>query len=151
MAHQKRLQLFLEALRSGKYEQGSSVLSRVTADGTVKHCCLGVAVQVAIDNGFPIRVSDKISDIPDGTEEKALLYVDDLGSCYRGLLPKPLMEWYGFSAPQVRYANDSQRDSDVHLTWADADATSATVLNDEMSLDFGDIADAFERTYGENR
>lgn len=38
---------WLEALRSGKYEQGKEFLHRIKADGTSQYCCLGVACAIS--------------------------------------------------------------------------------------------------------
>lgn len=43
---------WVAALRSGKYPQGHGRLSRKTADGTSKFCCLGVLCEVLVDEGL---------------------------------------------------------------------------------------------------
>ena len=40
------------ALRSGKYQQGTNHLKYVDNEHNVRHCCLGVACELAIDSGM---------------------------------------------------------------------------------------------------
>lgn len=44
--------LWVEALRSGQYEQGSGALS---CDG--QYCCLGVLCEIAVEQGLELEVS----------------------------------------------------------------------------------------------
>ena len=39
-------QRWIEALRSGKYTQGTGCLRRGSLDGTMYHCCLGVLAEI---------------------------------------------------------------------------------------------------------
>lgn len=47
-------QKWVDALRSGDYAQGRDTLTEVSVNGIMRHCCLGVACQVAIADGVPI-------------------------------------------------------------------------------------------------
>jgi hypothetical protein len=51
MADRENVRLWVDALRSGKYEQGRNYLAK---DG--QYCCLGVACEVSIANGLNLRV-----------------------------------------------------------------------------------------------
>lgn len=49
--------LWLEALRSGEYEQGQNVLEKAG-----KHCCMGVLCRVAMKNGVLVNTHIKDGD-----------------------------------------------------------------------------------------
>ena len=51
MENKKRILKWIEALESGLYEQGRGQL----VDHEDKFCCLGVACNVAIENGAPLH------------------------------------------------------------------------------------------------
>lgn len=48
------IQLFVDALRSGEYQQGNRVLG-YTEGGVEKFCCLGVATEVAMKHGVKLQ------------------------------------------------------------------------------------------------
>jgi len=62
--------LWLEALRSDEYKQGTDTLCTPTVDGD-RHCCLGVACEVAVKAGIFITkkiwqaVLPLLGDAPD--------------------------------------------------------------------------------------
>jgi hypothetical protein len=77
----RRVRLWVEALRSGKYRQGQGQLKTSTGE----YCCLGVACEVS---GL-------------GTWSDSREYaVGSWGS--RSTLPLPVMEWYGFESGDPR-------------------------------------------------
>ena len=45
---QEQKKLWIEALRSGKYKQGTELLYYTDAGGDARHCCLGVACDIGI-------------------------------------------------------------------------------------------------------
>jgi hypothetical protein len=57
---------WLEALRSGRYTQGTGALQRVHEDGSRSFCCLGVLCEVAIEMGVTLDVGAGVSDHPKG-------------------------------------------------------------------------------------
>jgi hypothetical protein len=68
MPNKENLRKWVEALRSGRYEQGHGHMRK---DG--RYCCLGVAMEVALDNG--------VTCVPNwGTTS---------------LLPSAVNNWYG--------------------------------------------------------
>lgn len=88
--NKERVELFLAALESGKYEQCTGHLRRryvpiqtMIAIVEQRHCALGVATEVALDNGLREEI-----------EAKGFPYDDFLfaGVCLNGYV----MEWYGF-------------------------------------------------------
>ena len=56
------VKLWLEALRSGDYNQGQRALKSENDDGTVNHCCLGVACEVYMEAGNTVII-DKEDDL----------------------------------------------------------------------------------------
>lgn len=123
MPNKERLQLLVNALRSGEYTQGKNVLAKPNIDGKMCYCCLGVACKVAIDNGLEIEVDDSIKDAP----------VEFDGD--RTVLPQSVQTWYGFDRDDPELINDQQ----VYI--------NATYSNDTLGYTFDQIADAFERVY----
>lgn len=109
----ERVKLWIDALRSGEYTQIKSQLGR---DGE-GYCCLGVACEVAIQNGLDIeRVVQS-----NGT-------IDFDGE--RGELTDTVAEWYGFDGNGVELED-----------------TTAISLNDDDEYTFVQIADKVERVY----
>lgn len=112
-ANTERVQLWIDALRSGEYKQIKSQLGK---DG-VGYCCLGVACEVAIQNGLAIeRTVNSRGDID-----------FDEGGCE---LTSTVMEWYGFDNECVELEDKT-----------------AMGLNDTYEYTFSQIADEVERVY----
>jgi hypothetical protein len=129
--NRERVQLLVDALRSGRFEQGVGQL--VNKDG--EYCCLGVACVVARENGLALETGTDDEDVvafglgPVDSPE----WIEDSDFAH---LPRSAMEWYGF--------DDTCPDLD--------DGTggrfkSAVELNDQLGYNFNRIADAFERTF----
>lgn len=83
-----RVELFLAALESGKYTQCTGKLRQrhVPIETMIvqqRHCALGVATEVALDNGLREEI-----------EAKGFLHDDFLFA--GGRLDGYVMEWYGF-------------------------------------------------------
>jgi len=114
-----RLRLAVEALRSGRFVQGTGALER---DG--RNCCLGVLCRVAMENGLDIQAAEK----PDG----------DMAFGERGdtaYLPPEVYTWYGLDVHNMLLSTDGNPQE------------SATYLNDTWRWTFEMIADAMERTW----
>lgn len=86
--------LWIAALRSGDYIQGTDNLTRVGTDQDGKtiqfDCCLGVLCKLAVKHG--VRLITKLT--PDG----ALTYDGQ-----RGALPHSVREWAGIKTPMAAY------------------------------------------------
>jgi hypothetical protein len=104
---------WVEKLRSGELEQG---LHALHDDG--KFCCLGVACELAVEEGLPLVVKEKIN--LDGTT-----YVEYDG--HSGVLPEKVVEWLGLRTEEGGYCL----------------AESLTFLNDSGAT-FNQIADLIE-------
>lgn len=75
---------WVEALRSGKYEQGKGYLYK-----NGKHCCLGVLTQLGVEAGVVCKFTD------DGEE----FFGEGLENTYT---PKEVQEWAGIdSSPAI--------------------------------------------------
>lgn len=82
--------LWIDALRSGEYEQGHRVLVLATAGVDRKYCCLGVLCQLAVNNRVPIDVTVEYSTV-----------VGDDVLAYDGVrfnLPESVIEWAGLGS-----------------------------------------------------
>lgn len=126
-----KLRLWIDALRSGEFDQARGWLASKNTSDQWGYCCLGVACEVAIKDGVDVPV--EVTGVR--------------GSQYRVYggddqhLPSNVREWLGIDeTPEVPWA-----DPDYPL---DApESTTVIVLNDEKEWTFGQIADALEATY----
>lgn len=152
----RRIQLWIDALRSGDYAQCREELSTGTGNSRA-FCCLGVACEVAIRAGLSELRAEKQGD-------GSWLYYRDAGGSIDpnrisneasdwsgGELPWLVADWYGIPRDpelrtgEVRYEDD-QSDPDNPDGAYEFEA-SATSLNDDEGYTFTRIADALERTY----
>lgn len=107
-------QKWVEALRSGEYEQARGKLCRKSDDGEENFCCLGVACELAIAEGVPVtkHVVKTIDDVfritYDGMEQT---------------LPARVREWL-----DLGYANGSYNHSAL-TTDNDSGATFVQIAN----------------------
>lgn len=124
----ERVRLLVEALRSGRFQQGNGRLVTIDGDGSEKHCCLGVACVIAMENGLKVSTFG-------GTQFGRAF---DGEQCY---LPPSVRNWYGFTDrhPPI-YAYTDVTSGDLFLS-------GAAGINDAGRWGFAEIADAFERTY----
>ncbi len=86
-------QLWVEALRSGKYTQAIGTLCVVTGDA-LAHCCLGVACEVFMESGGTLNVW------VDGETESRRYNGESM------VLPKPVMEWLGLRHNEGAFKED---------------------------------------------
>jgi len=126
---------WLEALRSGRYEQITSALH---ADGA--YCCLGVAVEVLTDLGW--------DDCDDCTEHKDSKQIGGTpkGVAYVMSLPHFVAERLGFNDIVPRNVIDKVcpdlfLSPDAEWTWE----RLAIHLNDSRRLTFNQIARVMEK------
>ena len=118
--------LWLEALRSGEYEQGRGHLQR---KGT--WCCMGVACDVARKNGVHLDVSPVIHEcgLPDCERQGDEDWVTYDGE--PGLPPDAVNEWAGVSLQHVALNTP-------------LGAKTFVTLNDQIGYTFDQIADLIE-------
>jgi hypothetical protein len=119
--NKNNIRLWVNALRSGEYEQTCTQLRDNNG-----FCCLGVATDVAIKHGVPLKWDEDLR-IHRGVANHP--YID---------LPPEVVDWLdiGRSNPQLRTLDGPMK---------------CTTANDDRGMTFDDIADAIESTYlGDN-
>jgi len=141
MPNQTVIKQWVDALRSGEYEQTIGKLGR--ADNYTDHhgfkyrsghCCLGVLCELAVKAG----VADRHA--PVDMALSGIAYDGELNT-----LPPRVQNWAGL---------DSNNPTVGHLiVYADEDGKTEqatdmlSTLNDEFNKSFAEIADAIEATY----
>jgi hypothetical protein len=110
--------LWVEALRSGKYRQGTGYLTQIR-DGQEFDCCLGVACKVAIENGVQFEPRQVV-------KRSAIMSSVQYGPC-GGNLPWPVQRWLGVNTSMGLYQGGSLYGQ-----------------NDSMGKTFAEIADIIE-------
>lgn len=124
---------WVEALRSGQYEQGYDLLrSRNAITGKEQYCVLGVLCDLAVKDGVPIVADD---DFGCGYE-----WNNGFGTHREvEVLPPPVVEWAGFPEGCLTPAvYDGER---FYIRLSE--------LNDDNRLSFLDIADLIERDWAD--
>lgn len=146
--NRERVALLVAALRSGDYAQVTGALhiveegvGRGGTGGVDGYCCLGIACVVARANGCAV---EEVEVDGDNVFRATIAgHPDDKFDESSGYLPTVVMNWYGFSEfdPKIDPAGvaDGRAEEYRDLT--------ATKVNDQLELDFVQIADAFEYTY----
>lgn len=140
---------FLAALRSGDYKQGRGTLTLpATTDpsGKQRHCCLGVATVHAIKCGLPIVATTHSSDYGPVIDYEE---TENRQRSRHYLLPR-IQEFYGFSAANPFLAIPPALHTHLVTEGAIGRGQSrlqASTLNDDLNLNFEQIADCFEYTY----
>lgn len=143
MVNRERVRMLVDALRSGEYRQGTGMLLR-----SDRHCCLGVACDVADKNGLPL-IRQELDNgmvmfaLP-GTPPYAPTV--EVWRAWEGrVLPEAVREWYGLpnDNPDLffRHTEEEENPFPGRVQW------EASELNDQLGLGFDTIADAFEATY----
>lgn len=100
---------WVEALRSGEFQQTTGKLVARSPDGVESHCCLGVACEVYRrefgGDALPkVPKSERRDDIgyKDSTNKRAPDYVVTLS------LPDPVREWLGLADQSGRFFADRE-------------------------------------------
>lgn len=125
---------WVQALRSGEYEQTQEVLAREPLAGESSFCCLGVACEVAIQDGLDIERKVNV--------EGNVLYDTSVAT-----LPDSVSRWLGvglgYENVSVYTFNTNNDVVDSHL----GERVTVTLLNDRFGFSFEEIADALEKEY----
>lgn len=137
--NRERVRLLVDALRSGEFTQATGTLHRTEEDEPEGYCCLGVACVVAMRNGCAV---EEVSN----NGENIFRATGDAFDESSGYLPKVVVEFYGFD---VAPNGDPELDKDGVSNGRAREwlVLTATKVNDQLELDFSEIADAFEYTY----
>src|SRR4029077_12689635 len=96
--NKENMNKWIEALRSGTYKQGNMYLHMCTEDGVHKYCCLGVACEVAIENGVEISTRLRNHLVSGGTQK---IYDEETST-----LPDSVVEWLGLAYRGGEYLID---------------------------------------------
>jgi hypothetical protein len=90
----KNAQIWVDALKSGKYPQAKYRLTLLKKDQSlIGHCCLGVACELAIQDG--VQISIRTTDANLGEKEGEILAKEYEGNF--GLLPTKVQKWLGLA------------------------------------------------------
>jgi len=126
MENREAIQKWVNALRSGRFIQRRGAL-RIDVPHRSEYCCLGVACEVAIENGVDVKrkMETRVSDVESWT-------YDGEGN----FLPPSVVKWLGLKSrnPFVDYDKFPN-------------GCPLTVANDGEYLSFVDIAGLIERTF----
>jgi len=123
--------IWLDKLRSGKYEQGIGFLHTLAggSDGTETFCCLGVLCEAAKEAGVVRAEKGSLSNTVyygvDGEDDQFYWDKDD------SVLPESVQEWAG-----LKDSNPQIMDKEIS-SWNDGDG-------DEAGASFAEIADLIE-------
>lgn len=137
----ENMRKFVEALRSGKYQQGQKRLEK-SLNGVTYNCCLGVACRVAMADGLNLTTNVGTGSIYEGPVTSF-----ELDTAF---MPGAVADWLGLDY-QTEFDDLSDGNANNPGLLVDDSGElkllSASMLNDSLNLSFSEIADAFERTY----
>lgn len=130
-----RVKLWIEALRSGEFQQSYGWMEETTEDGdgnteVVGYCCLGVATKVALRNGCPE---------PDGLEWGQTSMHTDIGAWF-GFAP------WGRNDPTLGYLGHGEYFTSEQEDGA-TEEVACTRANDELGWDFDTISNRLQDRY----
>jgi hypothetical protein len=131
-ANVERIQLWADALLSDEFTQGRNYLAYQLEDGSPKHCCLGVACEVAIAHG--LEISRCVGEGPDQFGRHHIAYDGE-----RYMLPKKVMDWYGLTGDTAVSLIRPGLNGPIEAT--------GPHLNDELKVRFTGIARVLATTF----
>jgi hypothetical protein len=147
--NRERVQLWVEALESGEFEQGSGQLQirlslndKGETTDKATYCCLGVAIEVALRNGYTPQLVQGIVNP----------YMESYEHLNTALWPG-VVAWYGFEkTEQDPYIGIWHNDDGEYRTKNPGDtfeweSLSASDANDEHHLNFQQIAAGLRAKY----
>ena len=126
--NKEKLKLWLDALRSGEYQQGKGHLANIDEERSESYCCLGVACEVAIKDGLGlIKNIGPRNVINYGLARES------------GFLPNEVQQWLGHDEGNVMvdFTDGESHTREEHVAF----------LNDSGKWTFEQIADALEAKY----
>lgn len=132
-ANLDRIKLWADALLGDEFKQGANYLCFQGADGLLRHCCLGVACEVAIANGLEIK-RDVLPE-KDSFGRRHVVYAAE-----KFMLPAPVMDWYGLSGDDAIVLHRPDGRGGLRQT-------TGPQLNDELKVSFKGIARVLATTF----
>ena len=107
--------LWMDALKSGKYEQGKGRLRRNMLGAQDRYCCLGVLCDLSISH----QNTSSCWGWVEGTCERSVVFTfNDEGKGVGGLPPREVLEWAGVTqgdAALLSAINDERTNSFVEV------------------------------------
>lgn len=103
------MELWVKALRSGKYRKGRNRLCAINKNGTKKWCCLGVLCDLYNEHNDPLKTEWKM----DPWVNKSSLYYHHLSGSggvrceTNNVLPQEVQKWADMSSIQGKFKNKS--------------------------------------------
>lgn len=126
------IRLWVDALRSGDYQQGRDQLRFGDT-----YCCLGVACDVAMKNGVPVRW-DALGNVREVGDDP------DYGLGWSGAMHPLVSRWIGVT----EHPGFQSGDIKVSMGRPDVDELYFLAeLNDVLEMTFEEIADVIEDNY----
>jgi hypothetical protein len=125
---------WVEALRSGEFEQGQKVLTRRRADGTELDCCLGVACKLYVLDGgtLDIKIIGNDGSINSeylGEGDSVIEYDD---SAF--LLPIEVRDWLGMTNDSGYYGDNDGSLAEDNDLGASFEEIAATIESEPKGL-----------------
>ena len=126
--------LWIKALRSGKYKKGVDHLCTINENGSRSYCCLGVLTELAIKDGVKIK-----KDVINSNWPRCSSYINYTGpedSMYSYLL-RSVMKWAGLHDFDPLLRPETSRSANI----------MASEINDNGNVNttFRKIADLIEK------
>ena len=135
----KNAQAWVDALRSGDYEQGRNSLHTVEADYS-RHCCLGVACDLFAIAHPEVRGWEIISNVPNSFGVHRFFLDTER---HTTVLPSKVCEWLGLTHIVNRSTLSSAVDNANVMYLQNSLPNNLVALNDGGST-FAEIADIIE-------
>jgi hypothetical protein len=123
--------LWLDALRSGEYEQGRNKLHTWDDEGVERFCCLGVLCDLAVQNGVEIPIVEDDDD-------KMYCYDTEVE-----FLPEAVMEWSGLWSNDGDY--EFEGDPNAFGTSTNGSVRGKLSHLNDSGASFSDIANEIEQ------
>lgn len=124
---------WVQALRSGKYDQGEGALKETSDTGRAKYCCLGVLCDLAVKHG--------IAEITAVDDYGNTFYGTDHANASSAFLPKPVQEWAAVD-PSGSFDDDA-----VYTDFDSGRVLHSLVDMNDSSIKFPKIADYIEKVF----
>lgn len=142
-----RILLWVEALESGDRKQSTGKLTRVDANNeNPSHCCLGVATEVALENGLEGVEGHLILENSVWMREYCWITAIGREVGEKNWMPTPVIKWLGLDDNDIRLP--VERGSDAAVNSDSNGEIPASLLNDKYGFTFTQIAAAIRAKFG---
>lgn len=141
MANRRNIQLWIDALESGRFLQGNGFLALRDAEGRMRFCCLGVACEVAIANG--VEISRRELQLSEGDTEPP-------HHRKRQVACRPVVQqmgWLGVEDAEVQLVPPKYSSASEGRRVTISTPVDAVQANDYYKMSFGEIAALIHAAY----